>query len=55
MKPEAWTVPADLIEDIGQFAKEAGCSRRLAIEHLIRLGLMASEQTHMEYRFREQK
>lgn len=55
MKTETWTVPAELIEDIDQFAKEAGRSRQWAIGELVRLGRMAPAQTHAELRFRQAK
>jgi hypothetical protein len=58
MEPEqevVWTVPPSLIEEIDQWAKESKRSRKAAIAELVRLGLMASQQTHTELRYRQQK
>lgn len=52
MSDPALAIPAELMGEVDNYAKERALSRRQAVHELIRLGLMADEQTAMAMRWR---
>jgi hypothetical protein len=48
-------IPNSLLPEITEYQSQRGLTRKQAIEELIRLGLIASQQTHTELNYRKQK